>query len=276
MRQGKTIEAKREFESALRLSPGFSQAANQLVSIELDEGRTDQAIARLVKQLELVPQSAPLHDLLGIAYLTRKQEALAEAEFLTAVKLDSNLVDAHVRLAELYNSSGAFNRSIPYAERAVRLDARSVRGLIALAAALQESGDAVRARKAYEQALSLDPRLLAAANNLAVLMSAQPGGLDSAFKLASLAREIAPTDPHVADTLGWILFQRGAVDQAARLLKFSATGAPDSPSIQYHLGLAAQRLGDTATARQALTKAASSSANFPGKEDARKALAQMK
>jgi Flp pilus assembly protein TadD len=276
MRQGKVVEAKREFETVLRLSPGFSEAANQLVSMELNEGRTDQAVARLVKQLEIVPQSAPLHDLLGIAYLTRKQLDLAEAEFLMAVKLDSNLADAHIRLSEIYNNGGKFDKSIPHAEAAVRSDPRNTRALIALGTALQESGDVAGARRAYEQALALDPRLLGAANNLAVLLSGQPGGLDSAFKLATLAKDIAPSDPHVSDTLGWILFQRGALDQAARLLKFSATGAPDSPSIQYHLGMVAQRLGDTAVARQALTKAANASANFAGKEEARKALAQLK
>jgi hypothetical protein len=40
--------------------------------------------------------------------------------------------------------------------------------------------------------------------------------------------------------------------------------------------MVAQQVGDMAGARQALTKAVSSPTNFTGKEEARKALAQLK
>ena len=70
-----------------------------------------------------------------------------------------------------------------------------------------------------------------------------------------------------------------AVDRLMRRRSFCARAPqrlPDSPSVHYHLGMAAQQLGDTASARQALTKAVSSPANFTGKDEARKALAQLK
>jgi Flp pilus assembly protein TadD len=35
-----------------------------------------------------------------------------------------------------------------------------------------------------------------------------------ALKYAVRAQEAAPDDPHVADTLGWILFKRGEFDRA--------------------------------------------------------------
>jgi predicted Zn-dependent protease len=72
------------------------------------------------------------------------------------------------------------------------------------------------------------------------------------------------------------MYKRGAYAEAAPLLKSSASQLPDSPSIQYHLGMTAHQLGDTAVARLALTKAVASGSNFAGREDARRALAQLK
>ena len=47
-----------------------------------------------------------------------------------------------------------------------------------------------------------------------------------------------PDDPHISDTLGWILYKRGVYQQATALLRESAAKRPESPEIQYHLGMA--------------------------------------
>jgi len=59
-------------------------------------------------------------------------------------------------------------------------------------------------------------------------------------------------------------------------LKESAAKLPENPEIQYHLGMAALKAGDTDTAKKGLAAATASSTNFPGKEDARRALAELK
>src|SRR5262249_20378050 len=87
------------------------------------------------------------------------------------------------------------------------------------------------------------------------------------------AREIAPNEPHMADTLGWILYQRGEYTGAVRPLREAATALADHPEIQFHLGMAEYMLGDEAPARTALQKAASASTDFAGKEEAARRLA---
>ena len=51
---------------------------------------------------------------------------------------------------------------------------------------------------------------------------------------------------------------------------------PDNPVIQYHVGLASLQVGDKDGARKALTAALNSPVNFTGKDEARKALAELK
>jgi Flp pilus assembly protein TadD len=78
------------------------------------------------------------------------------------------------------------------------------------------------------------------------------------------------------DTVGWIQFKSGDYARAMKNLSESARQLPGSPSVQYHLGIAAQKTGNTALAREALERALGSAVAFPEKEDARKALLQLK
>ena len=75
--------------------------------------------------------------------------------------------------------------------------------------------------------------------------------------------------------MGWILYNRGVYQRAFTLLKESAAKLPENPEIQYHLGMAALKVGDTETAKKSLAAAAAASTDFVGKEEARQALAQL-
>jgi len=140
----------------------------------------------------------------------------------------------------------------------------------------QGKGDIAQAQQAYEKALALNPRFAPAANNLAWIYSEHGGDKEKALELAQRAKESAPDDPYISDTLGWILYRRGVYQRAAALLRESAAKLPDDPVIQYHLGLALVKAGDTNAARQALTAAVNASASFTGKDEARKVLAELR
>jgi len=273
---GKTAEAIREFEAGLALAPDYADPMTQLVLLDLAAGKPASALERVNQQIARAPQSGPLYDLLGLVQAARNDVAAAEAAYRRAVQLQPSLVDAHVRLAELYDATGRFDPAIAEADAARRLDGRNVRALMALGVGHQQRGDTALAREAYETALGLNPRYAGAANNLAYLLSEQPGQEDKAFAFASQARQSAPNDPHVADTFGWILYKRGDYARAITVLRSAASKLPDSPAVLYHLGMTAQKLGDNGTARAALTKAVAASTDFEGKEEARRTLAQLK
>ena len=92
---------------------------------------------------------------------------------------------------------------------------------------------------------------------------------------AQTAKEVAPDEPHISDTLGWILYQRGGVYQRAlSLLRESAAKLPGNAEIQYHLGMAAVKVGGTEAARIALARAAKSPEQFVGKDEVKEQLAE--
>jgi tetratricopeptide (TPR) repeat protein len=136
-------------------------------------------------------------------------------------------------------------------------------------------GEFAKAQQGYERILSLDSRFAPAANNLAWLYSEHGGDKEKALELAQRAKQAAPEDPNISDTLGWILYHRGVYHRAVSLLKESAARLPDRPVIQYHLGMASLKSGDKDGARKALIAAVNSRGNFAGKEEARRALSEL-
>ena len=128
----------------------------------------------------------------------------------------------------------------------------------------------------YSPLVALNPRFAPAANNLAYLYSERGGDKEKALQLAQIAKEVAPDDPHISDTLGWILYKRGVHQRALGLLNESAAKLPENSEVQYHFGMAAYKSGDKESARRALAKAVSSSAGFSGKDEAQRVLAALK
>src|SRR5215510_5252331 len=106
-------------------------------------------------------------------------------------------------------------------------------------------GDFAKAQQAYEKILKINPRFAPAANNLAWIYLDHGGDKEKALELAQRAKESAPEDAYVSDTLGWILYKRGVYQRAFALIRESASKLPDNPVIQYHLGLASLKVGDT-------------------------------
>jgi Flp pilus assembly protein TadD len=173
-------------------------------------------------------------------------------------------------------SRNKFDEAIAQGEAARKIDPKHTGALTALGLAYQLKGDVAMAREAYEQALAANANYVPAANNLALLLSESDLDQHAAGRYAAIALKGAPNDPQIKDTAGWILYRVGQYTEAFKLLSESALALPKNLEIQYHLGMAAQKVGDTATARQALRKAAESPANFRGKDEARKAVASLK
>src|SRR5205807_5353912 len=249
---------------------------SQLVAMAVVEKQPDAALSRVTKQIALAPKSGGLQWLLGTVYMDRREPAPAEGAFLKAIELDPTLIDAYVRLAQLYGTSRRYDQALAKLNEALKVNPLSLPAQMQLGLIYESKGDIPKAQQVYEKVLTLNPRFAPAANNLAVLYSEHGGNQEKALELAQRAKESAADDPHISDTLGWILYKRGIYQRAADLLKESAAKLPDQPVVQYHLGLASLKAGDKQGARKALTAAINSPANFAGKDEARKALADLK
>jgi tetratricopeptide (TPR) repeat protein len=274
--QGQKSAAAQQFEAALELEPTFVEPLGRLAAIALDAKRPEVAVERVQRQISRLPASGRLYYLLGTVHATRGDARSAEAALLRAVELEPPLVGAYLSLGQIYLAWEKYDEALTKLQRALEADPKNPVVQMRVGILYERKGDWANAQRTYERALELNPRFAPAANNLAYLYSERGGDQNKALALAQTAKEAAPDDPHISDTLGWILYKRGVYQLAFNLLRESASKLPENPEIQYHLGMAASKVGDTDAARRALARAVSAPADFGGKTEARKALAALK
>src|SRR5262249_21794035 len=273
--QGQQQEARKAFEKSAEISPDYLPATERLVDLDRAAKQYAAAIERVQKFIEKDPKLAQPWALRGKIYLAQRDFTHAEPDLLKAIELDPKLEPGYLLLAQLYAASNRQEEAIAKLTAFVENNksAQAAPALMQLAVINEQLKNFDAARDAYEQLLTVAPNTALALNNLAVLYSERLGDLDKAYDLAKKANEAVPNEPHLADTLGWILFKKGDYGNALRLLQESAGKLPDQPEIQFHLGMAHYMLGEEEPARIALRKAADTSADFPGKDEVRQRLA---
>jgi len=89
-----------------------------------------------------------------------------------------------------------------------------------------------------------------------------------AIGLAEQARELAPDNGQIADTLGWILYRNGRVERARRVLREAVGLAPGNAEIRYHLAVVLAESGESAEARRIVEELIASDADFSSRPDA--------
>jgi tetratricopeptide (TPR) repeat protein len=268
--QGQQDEARKAFEKANEISPDYLPAVERLVDLDLAAKQYAPAMDRVQKLIDKDPKLAQPWAIRGKIYLAQRDFAHAESDLLKAIELDPNLEPAYQLLAQLYVASNRQEEAIAKLTAFVENN-KAVPALMQLAMINEQVKHFDAARDAYEKLLTVAPNFPLALNNLAVLYSEHLGQLDKAYDLAKRAQEAA-NEPHINDTLGWILFKRGDYSNALPLLQEGAGKLPDSPEIQFHLGMAHYMLGEEGPARLALQKAADAVKDFPQKDEARRRL----
>jgi tetratricopeptide (TPR) repeat protein len=129
------------------------------------------------------------------------------------------------------------------------------------------------ATKRYEAIVSADPNAVVALNNLAWIYAEAREKLDEALRLAQTAVSRMPDNAEVQDTLGFIYLQKELPTLAIPAFEKSIEKAPDNPLYYYHLALAQDKAGNSASARQAAQQAIKLKPDYP---EAQKLLAQTK
>jgi tetratricopeptide (TPR) repeat protein len=274
--QGKQADARKAFEKSNEISPDYLPTVERLVDLDLADKQYAAAIDRVQKVIDKDPKLAQPWALKAKIYLAQRDFAHAEPDLLKAIDLDPKLEPAYQLLASLYVASNRQEEAIAKLTAFVENNKspQAVPALMQLGLINEQTKHFDAARDAYEKLLAIAPNFVAALNNLAILYSDRFGQLDKAYDLATKAKEAA-NEPHIADTLGWILFKRGDYNGALPLLQDSAAKLPNLPEIQFHLGMTYYMLGEEEPARLALQKAVDTPADFPAKDQARRRLTML-
>jgi len=127
---------------------------------------------------------------------------------------------------------------------------------LARARLADRAGDRAGALAILEPLIRTRPDLVGALNLAGYLLADASQRLDDAERYLRHARELAPGDPAILDSWGWMLFRRGRARDAVRALDRAARFAPLEPEILLHLAAASAADGAQQAAAQVLDRAA--------------------
>lgn len=153
-------------------------------------------------------------------YLTRDDQAGAEALLAQALELEPRMTDVAMRLAEYHD----------------------------------ERDEHAQAEERYRDVLAVDPDHIQALNNLAYSLAIYSGALDEALPLAERALRLANT-PMIADTVGWIHYLRGDAQTALTFIDRAVAGLSENGEVRFHAAAVNAALGQFARARTELARA---------------------
>jgi protein O-mannosyl-transferase len=120
-KQGRYIDAMRNYGEALRIKPDEAFVYDKMAT-DLDIlGRLDDAVAYYERSLQLDPGNAKVHNNLGITLIRRGNAGEAIKHFTQAIQLDPGLVDAHYNLGLALAEEGKTREAIQQYSEALRL-----------------------------------------------------------------------------------------------------------------------------------------------------------
>lgn len=125
----------------------------------------------------------------------------------------------------------------------------------------------------YKKVITLSEGDFVTFNNLAYLYAAQD--MDQALHYAEKAYELAPKEPKVMDTLGWILVQKQQAVRALPLLEQALALAPEQLDVQFHLASALHQIGSHKEALELVAKSLQADKPFEEKAQAKKLYQQL-
>ncbi|MEM7082653.1 MAG: tetratricopeptide repeat protein [Pseudomonadota bacterium] len=177
----------------------------------------------------------------------KNEEALAKnGTWLPAYR---NLIGIHLRARELQAADDVVSRGL----EAVPGSADLIMMRATIYEQMERWDDAI---DIYDELISRNAGVDIAANNYIALVAdhrADPETLDRALTVGQ--RFVSSDNPIFQDTLGWLYYRMGEIEQALPLLERAVSRAGQLQQLRYHLGMAYYRLDQLENARRELEAA---------------------
>ena len=177
--------------------------------------------------------------------------AAAEREAQAGTKKFADNRDAsrglQLELAEIYEQGKRWNEMTKALDRADELaskDSEKETVYFMRGAGLERQKKYDQAEAAFRKVLELNPKNASALNYFGYMLADRNMRLEEAYDLIKRAVDLEPENGAYLDSLGWVYFRQGKLDDARGLLERALDRMPD-PTVHDHLGDVYLKLGKT-------------------------------
>jgi len=229
---GDTVAARSEWETALKLSPDYLDAAAAQAYLAFKEGRYKETLELARKIQSTHNQSSIGYQLEGDAYSGLKDASKANLAYQSAYQTEPNAYLAR-RIFQTYRQVGNKGKAESKLQSWLKQNPDDADAWTLLGMAYQEDGEVEKAITAFETAYKINKSNAIAVNNLAWLY--QEMSDSRAVGMAEALLTIAGENPEMTDTAGWVFMQNGREDRAVVLFQQAILKLPDNSAIRVHL-----------------------------------------
>jgi putative PEP-CTERM system TPR-repeat lipoprotein len=245
--------AVQTLRKALALKSDLIEAQRGILMLDLDAGRTPQAVAMAREVQKQRPKEAIGYLLEGDVNAYTKSWTQAASAYRTGLK-QVGTVDLALKLHQVLSAAGNAAEAEKVASNWVKEHPKDTAFRVYLAETAIAKGDFTTAAKHYRLLLELQPDNPMLLNNLA-WTSGQIKD-PKAIEYAEKANKLAPDQPGVLDTLGTLLVERGDKARGIEMLQKASKLAPESASIRLSLAKSLLIAGQKDAAKKELEELA--------------------
>ena len=245
------------FQKAFNKNPNQIGLVRIMAEIYMGQEKYIQALDMVSKmEKDSSPSRIPFFEnIQGEVYLANNQPEKAFNSFSKSVEKAPKFITPKMHMAKILSHNGEYSKALELYKDVETINPKHTEALFLIGFIHDTLGDQNQAELYYRKVLELESEHLDAANNLAFILSEKKDSTDEALRYASIARDKAPKNPNVLDTIGWVYYQKGNYLNALSELEESLKINPDSALACFHYGMALYRNQEFEKARVYFKKA---------------------
>ena len=286
------------------------QVKLKMALILVEKKMYDRALDRLRELNEMVPDSDKVKFYMAAVYQELKKPELALKSYLEIQNNSGHYEEARQQASYLLRSKGQSEKAIPVMKELLEKKSENVQSYFIMAQLYEDTkkydeaisylktadskfqpnpqvhyflgtlfdrkNDKENMLQHMKKALSLNNEHVQALNYLAYSLADMKKDLAQAEEMALKAHSLDKQDPFIQDTVGWVYYQKGEYDKAARYLEKAHQQQPDVGVIAEHLGEVYIKLNKAEKAQQMFQKALSLESDEQKKKQILNKIAELK
>ncbi len=226
-KQGRTNEAIRYYQEALRINPSYVRAHFGLGNALAKKGRTDEAIKSYQEVLRINPDHSKSHYNMGVLLEKKGMEQDAARHFSEVLRIHPDFAETFNKMGVILAENNKVPEAIQYFQKVLRVDPGNTETLCDLGDILLRAGNPGEAATHYREVLRIDPDNATAGNKLRKAQ-AMIDEVDNAIQAAKEKIRNNPDNAMPYANLGLLYQKSGDPGRAAEHSRRALVLEPDS------------------------------------------------
>ena len=268
----KPAAAEDYLKTALAMQPDFPAAQLALAEIHARKGWNELALMGAARLQRDYPKAAAGYQLEGDVLVGQNKASQALPFFEKALAF-SKTSELTIKLVNALRVAGRQQEADKRLAQWMQQHPDDVRVQLYKAETLLADKKYKPAAAQLETTLKQFPNNVIALNNLA--LAYQQSQDTRAVEVAEQAHKLAPDEPVIMDTLGWILVEQGDAARGVPILRKARAKTPQARDIRYHLAVGLHKTGESAAARKELESLVAGDMRFAQAADTRALLKRL-